>query len=327
MASLRRIPLTYNNVYEISGPDDRVLIDTGPDYAGAREALLEALSGPPALVIATHGHSDHAGLGRWWQERGVPVAAGVADVHLTAHPHMVQRAELDAMRDYLRQTGAPEDVRDEAMAGLERRRSWALRAAESPDYPPATSSTRWPTALRYESFEPQEVLSGDREMLGLQALSCPGHTPGNLVVVHLGEGWLFSGDQLLPDITPTPGLQFVPGEGGFARFRSLPAFAASLARLRGKGFARCFPGHGEPFEGVDQRIEANLSAIEERNERVLAELRANGPGTAFAIAERLYPRAVRRRFWQIVATVQGHLDMLEERALVCATNGMYETNL
>ena len=63
--------------------------------------------------------------------------------------------------------------------------------------------------------------------------------------------------------------------------------------------------------------------LEERTARVLAELRAAGECTLYELCERLYPRALRRRFWQIASTVQGHLDLLEARGAAHAIAGRY----
>ena len=77
MTTVERVELAYNNVYFVSDGSSLVVIDTGPDYRGAREAISDALRGrAPDIVVATHGHLDHAGLGRWWQERGVAVLLG-----------------------------------------------------------------------------------------------------------------------------------------------------------------------------------------------------------------------------------------------------------
>ena len=78
-------------------------------------------------------------------------------------------------------------------------------------------------------------------------------------------------------------------------------------------FVRCFPGHGEPFDDVTAAIEVNLSQIAQRTERVAAALRERGPSSLYDLCDALYPRALRRRFWQIAATVQGHLDILEKQ--------------
>jgi len=320
---IRRIRLAYNNVYAVESAGVRVLVDTGPDYAGARATLAEALNGwRPDVVVATHAHVDHAGLGLWWQQQGVPVALTAADRTLASHPHYVDQDELDVMVAWVEASGAPEAIRIEAVEGLERRREWALMAANSSQYPPAGSQPRWPTGLRYESFAASRtVADGDEVAPGVRVLECPGHTPGNLVLAADGHGVLFSGDQLLPDITPTPAIQAAPGNHD--RFRSLPAFTASLERLRDLHFERCLPGHGEPFEGVDAAVEANLAAIEERTERVVAELRLAGEASLYELCERLYPRALRRRFWQIASTVQGHLDLLEAREAARVSAGRY----
>ncbi|MCC7366502.1 MAG: MBL fold metallo-hydrolase [Dehalococcoidia bacterium] len=321
MGDVRRIAMAYNNVYVSEGPGGRVLVDTGPDYRGARDVLLAEVPELPVVVVATHGHHDHAGLGHWWQSRGVQVAIGAADGDTARHPHYSDQAELDAMLAWVAQLGAPAEVAAEAAAGLRRRRESAQAARWSGDYPPPGSSPSWPTGLRYEPFAPDiELADGDRAA-HLDVLVCPGHTPGNAVLVDRERGWLFSGDQLLPDITPTPAIQFTrAGEGGYVRFRSLPAFTASLRRLAGLPLARCYPGHGEPFEDARGTIAANLAAIEARDERVHAELASSGELTVYELAARLYPRAVQRRFWQIIATVQGHLDTLEATAR-CSTNG------
>ena len=71
--------------------------------------------------------------------------------------------------------------------------------------PKGAREGRWPTQLRYSPFEPAKLLESDADLpCGLRAVLAPGHTPGNIVVVQRAEGWLFSGDQLLPEVTPTP---------------------------------------------------------------------------------------------------------------------------
>ena len=80
MCAVRRVELAYNNVYVVEAQDARVLVDTGPDYRGAFE-FLRAKVGQrvPSVVVATHGHVDHAGLGAQWQRRtrngGSPASA------------------------------------------------------------------------------------------------------------------------------------------------------------------------------------------------------------------------------------------------------------
>ena len=322
VTGVQRIELGYNNVYRVGAS---MLVDTGPDYEGARAALVAETPERPDIVVATHGHLDHAGLGKYWQDAGVPVAMGAADAHLAESPQLSSWGEFEDFVRFVNESGAPAEVGAEVIAGLEQRRVWAKAAAVAADYPSMGRAGRWPTGLRYEHFEPARVVSDGDLVDGLEVLLCPGHTPGNLVLVSREEGWLFSGDQLLPEITPTPSIQpKPPGHEGDWRFRSLPAFVAALERLQSIELSRCFPGHGEPFDNVTETIRTNLLQVEQRTERVREALAALGCPTLYELCESLYPRALRRRFWQIVSTVQGHLDVLEAGARVGLRAGRYE---
>ena len=312
MPTVTPIPLAYNNVYLVEDGGERVLVDCGPDYEGAWEELQAALAGrQPDVVVATHGHSDHAGLGARWIEAGVPVAMGAADLHFTTAPPLMAHNEFEHMAAFVRECGAPARVVEEAIEGLERRRAQGRAAKQG--YPPPGSRPHWPTGLRYRTFSPALALTGGEDLgAGLRVVACPGHTPGNVVLVHEAEGWLFSGDQLLPEITPTPAIQVDPEARIDWRFRSLPAFVRSMEGLARASYSRCFPGHGEAFNDVEALIATNLAQIGERTRRV-AEAMGEG-ATLYEVCERLYPRALKRRFWQIVPTVLGHLDLIEAHA-------------
>ncbi|MFN0094341.1 MAG: MBL fold metallo-hydrolase [Dehalococcoidia bacterium] len=313
MVAVTPLSLTYNTAYAVDDGESLVLVDTGPDYAGAFDSLLDRLPRLPDLVVATHAHVDHAGLGHWWQERGVPVAVGQADAPLTLAPQFRAADEVQAMVDWVASIGAPATEVEDAAAGLWRRRDAALAQRGRDSYPQHGSNPRWPTGLRFEPFHAARTLTdGEQLPCGLTVLASPGHTPGNLVLVHRAEGWLFSGDQLLPDITPTPAVQFRSGQWD-QRFPSLPAFLASLARLQGEDVTRCFPGHGAPFDDAQDAIALNIAQIEQRTAKVRDELASAGPATVYGLAERMYRRALQRRFWQITSTLQGHLDLLEAR--------------
>ena len=134
MSGVRRIELGYNNVYLVEAEAGSVLIDTGPDYRGAWEALAEGLGSlPPRLVVATHGHGDHAGLGHAWQAAGVAVALGEADLQMAREPGL-GRGECARMAGWVRASGAPPEVVAPAVAALERRRAGGA-AAQRPALP------------------------------------------------------------------------------------------------------------------------------------------------------------------------------------------------
>ena len=157
----------------------------------------------------------------------------------------------------------------------------------------------------------------------MELLAAPGHTPGNLVLAVREEGWLFSGDQLLPDVDPLPAIQFVAEGERLTRFRTLPHFTASLERLAEGGYTRCFPGHGEPFDGAGAVIAGVLGRIERRGARVREALRRTGLASVYDLCARLYPRTAERRFWQTASSVQGQLDLLEARDEARAEEGRW----
>ncbi len=311
MSSATVVRLHYNTVYALEAGGGRILIDTGPDYRGAWEALESELPWSPDIVITTHGHIDHASLGHRWLAEGVAVAVGADDFGLVETPALHRPGELAAMESYIAKSGAPPEIAAEMVAGLRRRYAWATKTA-SHHYPPGGSSDRWPTPLRFDTFSPSAAAEAVTLPAGVTVVPSPGHTPGNLVVVDESEGWLFSGDQLLPEITPTPAIQAGPSTADPSewRFHSLPAFYASLQRLGHLSLTRCYPGHGEVFDNVAGRIGANLSAIDARSARLRAVLAVDGPHSAWALCEALYRRAAARRPWQILSTIQGHLDLL-----------------
>ena len=324
MSDVRSIVLGDNTVHLVWREGTRLLVDTGPDYAGAWEALREGLAGElPEVVVATHGHHDHAGLGRRWKEGGTPIWVGAADGPLTARPPLQSQAETAAMLAWAEGTGAPPETLAHVRERVESRRAAARRAAESPDYP--EDGLRWPTGLRYPPFEADRLIEGDAEIAGIEIVAAPGHTPGNVVLAVREEGWLFSGDQLLPEVDPLPAIQFVAEGEGLRRFPSLPHFAASLERLVEGGFTRCFPGHGQPFDGATEAIAGALSRIERRCARVRKSLAGSGPATVHDLSARLYPRATQRNFWQTASSVQGQLDLLAARGEARETERLWET--
>ena len=323
MAEVRSIALGDNTVHLIERAGTRLLVDTGPDFAGAWEALQAGLAGElPDVVVATHGHHDHAGLGRRWQAAGAPVWVGKDDGPLTARPLLQSPAETAAMLAWAKRTGAPPETLAHVRERVESRRAAALRAAESSEYP--EDGVRWPTGLRYPPFEADRLVDGDAEVAGVEILAAPGHTPGNVVLAVPEEGWLFSGDQLLPDVDPLPAVQFVTGGEGLRRFPTLTHFAASLERLVEGGFTRCFPGHGEPFDGAGEALAGALTRIERRCARVRESLTDGGSATVYELCTRLYPRGAERLFWQTASSVQGQLDLLASRGEAREVEGRWE---
>ena len=98
----------------------------------------------------------------------------------------------------------------------------------------------------------------------------------------------------------------------------------SLERLIALGPRSLWPGHGEPVAYGQERLRGLLAHRRDRESQVLAALES-GPGTADAIAERLYapaPPIIRRA---AARNVLAHLLHLARRGLVVPDGPLTET--
>ncbi|MGW0807082.1 MBL fold metallo-hydrolase [Nonomuraea sp. NPDC002799] len=182
-------PLGYTLVYAIESPSGPVLVDAGWNHPDAWEALSGGLATlgldvrTVSGVVVTHFHPDHAGLaGQVRDASGAWIAMHENDAALVRLMTEYAATEQDFFQsDMLRRAGADPGEARQAMAG---------RPA-----PPALPD--------------RELRDGDLVDLPgrkLRALHTPGHTPGH-ICLHLEDAdRLFTGDHVLPDITPHIGI-------------------------------------------------------------------------------------------------------------------------
>ena len=294
--------LLTNTLYPLRLADgDVLLIDAGPDIEDACQDLEVQLRASRVAqrevrtVLVTHAHPDHAGLAARWAAEGARVLCGPADI--------------EAVR-----AGA------EGYASMRRLRTEELRRHGCPQPVLERIAARPRTALRWEGCHDVEAVEdgatfdlddGSR----LRVVLAPGHTPGNLVALleplearTEAARTLFSGDTLLPDTIPTPGLHF-PAWAEGERWPSLPPFLASVAALRDLDVARVLPGHGDTVSNPSRLFE-RFEAHHERRASRLRALLEDGPQTAFELARGLFPRLPEERLGQALTEVIGHLDVL-----------------
>ena len=153
------------NVYLIVGPKGRALVDTGLDDRASREELARLLQqygmtfGDIDVVVCTHHHVDHAGLGRTFQKAGAEVKMSKKDAELLtaffSHPER--------------------DVETASFSGRH----------ELPKELTAHIKTMFPFLRKLaEPFVPEVGLEeGERLELGgipFEVLRTPGHTPGHI---------------------------------------------------------------------------------------------------------------------------------------------------
>ena len=245
---------------EIAG--ELVLFDTGPPEADAKKYLQENIDlANLQHVIITHCHIDHYGLASWLeQETGATIYLPFRD-HLRIANH---DKSLKLMYELMAQLGFTADFLDpfkESMAG-------------DAVFPPLPKQFK--------------IIEEDLpERLGLTAMSCPGHSQSDMVL--LGEQWAVTGDVLLQGIFQTPLLDvdLLTSE----RFRNYDAYCNSLRKLTTLRDKQILPGHRECIDSVDDCLLVYISKLLERAARV-KQLPLNM--TAAAIVNKLFNGQVTR---------------------------------
>jgi glyoxylase-like metal-dependent hydrolase (beta-lactamase superfamily II) len=288
------------NVYAIADGDHVVMVDGGWALPHSEQALASALDDIGyglehiSTFLVTHAHRDHYTqaaavrrrfgtkvlLGR--HERATLELVGPGAVRPEL-PHLRMLAEAGAV-DLARLLRATWDEHDEPD-------DWA-----PPDAWLEDGTT---------------IAAGARK---LDAVHTPGHTRGHLVFHDARGGVLFSGDHVLPHITPSIGYEQVPPTSPLSEYLS------SLLLVRQMPDARLLPAHGPAGQRVHQRVDELIRHHEDRLEVSLAAVQA-GCASAFEVAKRL--RWTRRGraladldpFNQMLAIIEtaAHLDVLAER--------------
>jgi glyoxylase-like metal-dependent hydrolase (beta-lactamase superfamily II) len=155
----------------------------------------------------------------------------------------------------------------------------------------------------------------------LEAVHTPGHTKGHLVFHDVDNEALFSGDHILPGISPSIGFELGEWELPLAHYLD------SLERILARPDARLLPAHGAPGRSAHARATELLEHHEVRLRHTSEALDRSGPGTAATVA-RLLTWTRRERgyeelddFNRMIATCEtiAHLDVLVERGQVGVT--------
>ncbi|MET9583335.1 MBL fold metallo-hydrolase [Streptomyces sp. NPDC006539] len=276
-------PLGHTLVHVLDTGRGPVLIDTGWDDPEAWDTLVAGLTAIGVGindihgVVITHHHPDHHGLsGQVRESSGAWVAMHAADTEIVRRTRQSEPGTwLAYLAAKLTAVGAPED------------HIAPLRTAR------ATGRMRTLPGLR-AALPDREIVPGELlDLAGrrLRAVWTPGHTPGH-VCLHLeedhpanlpGRGRLFSGDHLLPGISPHIGLYEDPDDA--TATDPLGDYLDSLERIGRLGVAEVLPAHQHAFPDAARRVQELLDHHEERLTGLLALLAT--PLTPWQLAERM----------------------------------------
>jgi glyoxylase-like metal-dependent hydrolase (beta-lactamase superfamily II) len=305
------LPLPFDdlhivNAYAIVGDGGVTLVDPGWSNAAGEDALLGALAelgagpGDVRRTLVTHAHPDHFTLAVDWQRRfGIPVLLGEHErPSVVGFPAATSRFPRQAA--LLVRAGATRLAR--VIGGL-----------ELTDYE------------REMVFGVPEVWVRDRQVIdcdgvGVVVHATPGHTRGHVVFRLAGSGAVFTGDHLLPRITPSIGLELDPEE------LPLPSYLDSLALLLRLPDAAMLPAHGPVTGSIHDRV-AELLDHHDRRFAAITELVASGLSTAAEVAGAMTWTRHERPLTELnevhrmtaIVEVLSHLDVLVQRGVVGRT--------
>lgn len=254
------------NVYAILGDDGVTLVDSGWADAVSEAVLLDALDKlgltprDVRRIVVTHHHWDHISRAIDWQRRyGTTVLIG--------------RDERPSMEAFDERTGAyPVQAQLLLKAG-------AIDLSKTiADYPLEPFERGVP-------FGPPDVWIGDGDHvdcggIDLVARATPGHTRGHLVYEDRHTGIVFTGDHILPRITPSIALERLP--------EALPlrSYLSSLQLFVDLPDALMLPAHGDITASVKARAVELIDHHRERLEQARQLVEA-GNSTAYDVARRM----------------------------------------
>ena len=270
--------LKHVNVFLLRDGDGYTLIDTGLQTEESRQALNQKLAEMKVRVerinriLITHIHPDHFGLAGELRERSKAELV-IHRLEVALMEPRYARAE-DLVHDvakWLSMNGVPE-----ADAEFVKSASMAAREFVS-------------------VVEPDTLLEGAERLpiedTEIEVIWTPGHSPGHCCFYWRARGVLFSGDHLLPKISPNIGLH--PQSGA----DPLDDYISSLERIGRLEVETVLPAHGDPFYNHRGRI-AEIIEHHDTRKAALVRLAADGAKSGWELAAGLFQGIMQRNVFQ-----------------------------
>lgn len=283
-------PVGPVNVFLIKN-EPITLIDVGPDTPKARNILQDVLESLGVnlseikRIFLTHSHPDHCGLAAWLSD------AGGAEIF--THPYELHRMTSDSdhvkeRMPFIIQAGLPDKELCEVI--------------ESKDKLPRPNLDNKDVKTLHggETF--------DYDGGSLQVLHLPGHAPGHLCLFDPNQGYFFSGDFLLPHITPNPILEPDPGDPS-RRLPVLQQYFAGLEVIKKMDIRLVWPGHGGVFNDFKNVIKAGYDHHEKQFENIKKAL-GKEQKNCYQVTKVIYPSLKGWNIFMGISEIQAHLDYL-----------------
>ncbi|GGG25975.1 MBL fold metallo-hydrolase [Rhodococcoides trifolii] len=292
------------NVYVLETDIGIALIDGGWRRDSTHDELVAALSligrRPAEIhdIYVTHVHRDHYTFAVELRRRyGSRVHLGKAEaLGISAIAELNCNVPESSIRE-LHRAGAP-DIADVA-----------YRAGIAEPFEPSD----WAAPDSWLTDGPVDVPGRN-----LAATHTPGHTKGHMVFHDADLGLSFTGDHVLPTITPSIGFELGDWDLPLARYLS------SLTLMLDDADRSMMPSHGNTGSSVHDRCRELLAHHDRRLQNTHDAVRSLGPCTGLSVASALTwtrherPFSALDDFNKMVATCEtlAHLDVLADRELI-----------
>ncbi|MFC1896031.1 MBL fold metallo-hydrolase [Thermodesulfobacteriota bacterium] len=256
------------NAYIVEGDDGWLMVDAGWKSPEAFAVLGESLQRLGISVhdidkvVVTHAHPDHYGLaGRLREETG-------AIVYL----HEMEKKSVEWWRERLADESHNPGLALQA-GGMPA--DEILEAFESIPKPEDMEPPAWPDVL----LDGGEIISTGR--FDLEVIWTPGHSPGHICLYERNSRILFSGDHILPVITPNVN-HFDPETGE----NPLRQYLDSLEAVKGLDVDVVLPAHEHVFHDLHGRVQELFTHHRLRLEAILNVCRG-GRRSVYEIAREI----------------------------------------
>lgn len=289
-------PVGPTNVWLIEGKP-LTIVDTGPltdeAMAGLEAGLAEHGHRVEDIerIIISHGHIDHFGLAaRIKQRANAQLILHVSERRMVEDFTKTHERMFAYYRERSLRAGFPQELLDKSNLYFD----IFYQVAQD-------------VKVDHVLQEGDELDSG----IGpLRVLHCPGHTPGSISLHAEREKLLFSGDNLLRDITTNPFF------GGSERHKvGLIYYIPTLERLQALELARVLPGHGADIEDATSLINKVRHHHAVRGEMILDVLQ-RGAQTPYQVMRSIFPKLPMSEVWLALADTMGHIELLEQEGRI-----------
>ena len=293
-------------VYLFRDGNENLLVDTGWNNESAYDQLREAFDSinfeisEIRTIVISHLHPDHFGLASRLrtQAQNSRILLHKKDAQNALYGPEAYLVFVEKMKLFLKTNGAPADGIGEMMS--------SGRSFEN----------------QFSGLSrPDVLLNGGEKLIAgrwtLDVISTPGHTRGNICLYENNSRILFSGDHILPKITPNVSLSpFYEGD-------PLGDYLRALYRLKKLNPKKILPSHEYVFENLGRRIEEIVRHHEERLGEVMDILgRRSESSTGYDVAKELnwsVGSFLKLTPWQKSAAISetlAHLEYLKRKGKV-----------